>query len=255
MGKLNPPPVRQPIPILIGGGGPKRTLKLVARHAQHLALVRQPRRGPREARDPRRALRGRGPRPGRDRASRGARRTATGTSCVDAGVTHLILGVSGSDSGYDLGPPARARAVEGRAVIVDESTEFGARVAAAPADEIVVWMTTVAPSRRPAADAGVVPVGGRRDRCGCSAARARACATSRRTRTCRSTSTATGAAAGSSCSPAARRSTATARARTRSAPTSRSTPTTSSGSATRPSRSAATYSVPVRIELTKLRGH
>ena len=32
LGKLNPPPARQPIPILIGGGGPKVTLKLVAQY-------------------------------------------------------------------------------------------------------------------------------------------------------------------------------------------------------------------------------
>jgi PPOX class probable F420-dependent enzyme len=34
-------------------------------------------------------------------------------------------------------------------VIVDESTEFGARVAAHLRDEIVVWMTTVTPSGSP----------------------------------------------------------------------------------------------------------
>ena len=32
MGKLNPPPTRD-IPIMIGGGGEKKTLRLVARHA------------------------------------------------------------------------------------------------------------------------------------------------------------------------------------------------------------------------------
>jgi PPOX class probable F420-dependent enzyme len=39
--------------------------------------------------------------------------------------------------------------VEGRAVIIDESTEFGARVAAHLRDEIVVWMTVVAPRSGP----------------------------------------------------------------------------------------------------------
>jgi PPOX class probable F420-dependent enzyme len=39
--------------------------------------------------------------------------------------------------------------VAGREVIVDESTEFGARVAAHLRDEIVVWMTSVSPSGAP----------------------------------------------------------------------------------------------------------
>jgi PPOX class probable F420-dependent enzyme len=39
--------------------------------------------------------------------------------------------------------------VAGRAVIVDESTEFGSRVAAHLRDEIVVWMTVVAPKSGP----------------------------------------------------------------------------------------------------------
>jgi probable F420-dependent oxidoreductase len=105
MAKLNPPPLRDRIPILIGGGGVKRTLKLVARHAniwhafgnldvfneksaildQHCAA---------EGRDP----------------STIERSWAVGEmgddpdKLADAGVGHFIVGVSGSASGYDLGP-------------------------------------------------------------------------------------------------------------------------------------------------------
>ena len=103
---VNPPPVRGRIPILIGGGGVKRTLRLVARYAdiwhafgsvdvfreksaildEHCAAV---------GRDPAEIERSWtvGPRMGDDA---GALR--------EAGVTHLNVGIGGSSRGYDLGP-------------------------------------------------------------------------------------------------------------------------------------------------------
>jgi alkanesulfonate monooxygenase SsuD/methylene tetrahydromethanopterin reductase-like flavin-dependent oxidoreductase (luciferase family) len=42
LGKLTPPPVRQPLPVLIGGGGEKVTLRLVARYASMWNIIAEP---------------------------------------------------------------------------------------------------------------------------------------------------------------------------------------------------------------------
>jgi probable F420-dependent oxidoreductase len=102
MARLNPPPVRGRIPILIGGGGVKRTLRLVARHgdiwhawgsvevfreksailAEHCAA---------EGRDP-------------ATIERSWSATADDPDRLrEAGVTHFVLGISAGPSGYDLG--------------------------------------------------------------------------------------------------------------------------------------------------------
>lgn len=102
--KLNPPPVQGGrVPILIGGGGVKRTLKLVAKHGdiwhafgdadvfreknaileQHCADV------------------------GRDPAEIERSWAANGDdhdTLREAGVTHFVIGITGSPDGYDLGP-------------------------------------------------------------------------------------------------------------------------------------------------------
>jgi probable F420-dependent oxidoreductase len=105
LGKLNPPPVGK-LPILIGGGGPKVTLKLVAKYGdmwhsfgdvetfqekdgilrEHCANV---------GRDPDEIERTWGMHSGLD--------SAVADALADAGVQHLIIGIGGDGTGYDLG--------------------------------------------------------------------------------------------------------------------------------------------------------
>jgi probable F420-dependent oxidoreductase len=103
LGNLNPPPPRE-MPILIGGGGEKVTLRIVAEHAHIWNGFGNPEQAGRKSRilddwcervrrDPKEIERSINIRPNQiqnlDR-------------CVENGITHLIVGVGGPD--YDLGP-------------------------------------------------------------------------------------------------------------------------------------------------------
>ena len=108
LAKLNPAPTRD-IPILIGGQGERKTLRLVAEHADHVARLHQRRHLPRQ---------GRGARPttaqaiGRDPATierssgvegRDAESlVANAEALASLGVTLMTVGCDGPD--YDLGP-------------------------------------------------------------------------------------------------------------------------------------------------------
>ena len=101
-GKLNPPPLRERIPILIGGGGVRRTLRLVARHADIWHAFGSPDvfREKSAILDEHCAAEGRDP-------AAIERSWSLGSNDPDAlreaGVTHLTVAISGSASGYDLG--------------------------------------------------------------------------------------------------------------------------------------------------------
>jgi probable F420-dependent oxidoreductase len=105
LGKLNPPPVGD-LPILIGGSGPKVTLRLVAEHADMWHSF-----GDAEAyRQKNEVLLGHCAHVGRDPAeierTWGIQADAleTADDLVAAGVQHLIVGIGGDGTGYDLAP-------------------------------------------------------------------------------------------------------------------------------------------------------
>ena len=103
--KLNPPPIG-PLPLLIGGGGEKVTLRLVAEHADMWHGF-----GDLETyRHKNEVLIGHCEAVGRDpgeiertwAVNAGEVETADGLR--DAGVTHFIMGIGGDGRGYDLAP-------------------------------------------------------------------------------------------------------------------------------------------------------
>ena len=104
LGKLNPPPLRDPLPILIGGGGEKVTLRIVAEHAHIWNGFGDPERAGRKSRilddwcrevgrDPAELERSINLRPNQIRNLH---------QYVENGITHLMIGVGGPD--YDLSP-------------------------------------------------------------------------------------------------------------------------------------------------------
>jgi probable F420-dependent oxidoreductase len=105
MGKLNPPPVQDRIPILIGGGGVKRTLKLVARHADmwHAFGDAETFRAKDAVLREHCAAEGRDPEEIERTWACDERMGDDPDTLREAGVSHFILGVGGSEHGYDLG--------------------------------------------------------------------------------------------------------------------------------------------------------
>ena len=103
LGRLNPPPVRERIPILIGGGE-KVTLRIVAEHAHIWNGLSDPREASRKSK----VLDGWCERVGRDpnEIERSVlirpNRIKNADAYVENGITHLMLGFTGPD--YDLSP-------------------------------------------------------------------------------------------------------------------------------------------------------
>jgi len=103
LAQLNPPPVRDPLPILIGGGGVKRMLRLVAQHAHIWHAFGSPE----VVREKRAILAEHCAAVGRDVAEIEVSWNVDRhdpDALREAGVTHLVLEVDGSEAGYDLGP-------------------------------------------------------------------------------------------------------------------------------------------------------
>jgi probable F420-dependent oxidoreductase len=104
LGKLNPPPVRQPLPVMIGGGGEKVTLRIVAQHAHIWNGFGDPEEAGRKSRILDEHCRDIGRDPSEIERSILASpgQISDPDGYVENGITHLILGFNGPD--YDLGP-------------------------------------------------------------------------------------------------------------------------------------------------------
>jgi probable F420-dependent oxidoreductase len=108
--KLNPPPVQRELPILIGGGGEKVTLRLVAEHAQLWNSFGPPANfaHKNEVLDDWCARIGRDPKEIERTVGIGSNEIDNVTAYVDAGVQHVILMVGAP---FDLGPVEQLLAV------------------------------------------------------------------------------------------------------------------------------------------------
>ena len=104
LSKLNPGPVRDPLPILIGGGGEKVTLRIVAEHAHIWNGFGDPELAGRKSRildDWCRKV-GRDPKEIERSVNFRSSEIRNADRYVENGITHLLLAFSGPD--YDLSP-------------------------------------------------------------------------------------------------------------------------------------------------------
>lgn len=104
LGKLTPGPVNGTLPILIGGSGPKVTLRLTAEHADIWHAFGSPDEMARKSAilDEHCATIGRDPKEIERSGGISKDTLERADEYVEKGITHLIMGVSGPD--YDLGP-------------------------------------------------------------------------------------------------------------------------------------------------------
>jgi probable F420-dependent oxidoreductase len=104
LGRLNPAPLRDPLPIMIGGGGEKVTLRIVAEHAHIWNGLGDAEKVARKSRilDDWCERVGRDPREIERSANVPPEHIKDADQYVESGITHLILGFGGPD--YDLSP-------------------------------------------------------------------------------------------------------------------------------------------------------
>ena len=104
LGRLNPPPVRRKLPVLIGGGGEKVTLRIVAKHADIWNGFGDPEEAGRKSRilDEHCEKVGRDPAEIERSILLRPDQIEHADRYVENGITHLLLGFNGPD--YDLSP-------------------------------------------------------------------------------------------------------------------------------------------------------